>query len=132
MANPLAYGVDLLKLSEAEMRDYRGSKLSMILQDPMASLNPVYTVGEQVAEPLRQHQNLSGKALWDQVTEALRLLRGAYRSRPDPEIAAHLGEVLWINGDRDEAKRVWREARTKDSANDVLRETLARLRVGDL
>jgi oligopeptide/dipeptide ABC transporter ATP-binding protein len=68
-------GVDLLKLSEAEMRDYRGSKLSMILQDPMASLNPVYTVGEQVAEPLRQHQNLSGKALWDQVTEALRLLR---------------------------------------------------------
>jgi len=64
--------------------------------------------------------------------EALRLLRGAYRSRPDPEIAAHLGEVLWINGDRDEAKRVWREARSKDSANDVLRETLARLRVGDL
>jgi tetratricopeptide (TPR) repeat protein len=64
--------------------------------------------------------------------EAIRLLRGAYRSRPDPEIGAHLGEVLWINGDRDEAKRVWREARAKDSANDVLRETLARLRVGDL
>ena len=68
-------GVDLLQLSEAEMREYRGSKISMILQDPMASLNPVYTVGEQVAEPLRQHQHLSGKALWDQVTEALRLLR---------------------------------------------------------
>lgn len=64
--------------------------------------------------------------------EALRLLRGAYRSRPDPEIGAHLGEVLWINGDRDEARRVWREARSKDSSNDVLRETLARLRVGDL
>lgn len=64
--------------------------------------------------------------------EALRLLRGAYRSRPDPEIAAHLGEVLWINGDHDEAKRVWREGRSKDSANDVLRETLARLRVGNL
>jgi oligopeptide/dipeptide ABC transporter ATP-binding protein len=68
-------GVDLLQLSEDQMRDYRGSKLSMILQDPMASLNPVYTVGEQVAEPLRQHQGLTGKALWDQVTEALRLLR---------------------------------------------------------
>ena len=68
-------GVDLLQLSEAEMRSYRGSQIAMILQDPMASLNPVYTVGEQVAEPLRQHQHLSGKALWDQVTEALRLLR---------------------------------------------------------
>src|SRR5260221_4743242 len=68
-------GVDLLQLSEAEMREYRGSQISMILQDPMASLNPVYTVGEQVAEPLRQHQHLAGKVLWDQVTEALRLLR---------------------------------------------------------
>jgi oligopeptide transport system ATP-binding protein len=68
-------GTDLLKLSDNEMREFRGSKLSMILQDPMASLNPVYTVGEQVAEPLRQHQHLAGKSLWDQVTEALRLLR---------------------------------------------------------
>ena len=61
--------------------------------------------------------------------EALRLLRGAYQSRPDPEIAAHLGELLWVTGQQDEARRVWREARTRDSANDVLRETLARLRV---
>src|ERR1051325_1357629 len=68
-------GVDLLQLSENEMRNYRGSQLSMILQDPMASLNPVYTVGEQVAEPLRQHQHLSGTTLWDKATEALRLLR---------------------------------------------------------
>jgi oligopeptide/dipeptide ABC transporter ATP-binding protein len=68
-------GVDLLKLSESEMRTYRGSKMSMIMQDPMASLNPVYTIGEQVAEPLRQHQHLYGKGLWKQVSEALRLLR---------------------------------------------------------
>ena len=61
--------------------------------------------------------------------EALRLLRGAYQSRPDPEIAAHLGEVLWVSGLTDEARRVWREARSRDAANDVLRETLARLRV---
>jgi tetratricopeptide (TPR) repeat protein len=61
--------------------------------------------------------------------EAIRLLRGAYKSRPDPEIAAHLGEVLWVNGQRDEARRIWTEGRKRDSANDVLRETLARLRV---
>lgn len=61
--------------------------------------------------------------------EALRLLRQAYQSRPDPEIAAHLGEVLWISGQHDEARRVWRDAKVRDSTNDVLRETLARLRV---
>lgn len=61
--------------------------------------------------------------------EALRLLSGAYRSRPDPEIGAHLGEVLWVSGQRDEARRVWREARARDGANDVLTETLSRLRV---
>ena len=61
--------------------------------------------------------------------EALRLLRQAYQSRPDPEIAAHLGEVLWVSGQHDEARRVWRDAKVRDSANDVLRETLARLRV---
>ena len=61
--------------------------------------------------------------------EALRLLRGAYQSRPDPEIAAHLGEVLWAAGQAEEARRVWREGRSRDSGNDVLKETLARLRV---
>jgi len=61
--------------------------------------------------------------------EAVRLLRDAYRSQPDAEIAAHLGEVLWVSGQLDEARRIWREARSRDAANDVLRETLARLRV---
>ena len=61
--------------------------------------------------------------------EALRLLRDAYQARPDPEIAAHLGEVLWVDGKTDEARKVWREGRSRDSTNDVLKETLARLRV---
>ena len=61
--------------------------------------------------------------------EAVRLLRDAYRAQPDAEIAAHLGEVLWVSGQLDEARRVWREARKRDAGNDVLRETLARLRV---
>lgn len=60
--------------------------------------------------------------------EALRLLRQAYQARPDTEIGAHLGEVLWVSGQTDEARRIWREARGKDASNDVLRETLARLR----
>ncbi|MEO7114235.1 MAG: tetratricopeptide repeat protein [Caldimonas sp.] len=61
--------------------------------------------------------------------EAIRLLRGAYQARPDPEIGAHLGEVLWSAGQSDEARRIFREARSRDAQNDVLRETLARLRV---
>jgi tetratricopeptide (TPR) repeat protein len=61
--------------------------------------------------------------------EALRLLRQAYSSRPDTEIAAHLGEVLWAMGKRDEARRVWQDARGRDAANEVLKETLARLKV---
>jgi len=61
--------------------------------------------------------------------EAVRLLQRAYAARPDPEIGAHLGEVLWALGQRDEARRIWLEARGRDAGNDVLRETLARLRV---
>jgi tetratricopeptide (TPR) repeat protein len=61
--------------------------------------------------------------------EALRLLRQAYSARPDAEIGAHLGEVLWALGQRDEAMKVWRESRQRDAANEVLRETLLRLKV---
>ena len=62
--------------------------------------------------------------------EAVRLLRQAYNARPDTEIAAHLGEVLWAAGQRDEARKVWQDARGRDAGNEVLRETLARLKVG--
>jgi Flp pilus assembly protein TadD len=62
--------------------------------------------------------------------EAVRLLREAYRGQPDAEIAAHLGEVLWVNGQTEEARRIFAEARKRDADNEVLRETLARLRVG--
>jgi tetratricopeptide (TPR) repeat protein len=61
--------------------------------------------------------------------EALRLLRQAYKARPDTEIAAHLGEVLWAAGQQAEARTVWQEARGRDAVNEVLRETLARLKV---
>ena len=54
-------GQDLLKLSEANMRKIRGNRISMIFQEPMTSLNPVFTVGDQVGEVLRLHQGLSRK-----------------------------------------------------------------------
>ena len=55
-------GKNLLKLSEADMRQIRGDDIAMIFQDPMTSLNPVFTVGEQIAEALRLHRKLSRKA----------------------------------------------------------------------
>ena len=60
--------------------------------------------------------------------EALRLLRQAYKARPDAEIGAHLGEVLWAMGQRDEARMIWAEASGRDAGNEVLRETQARLK----
>ncbi|RZI80524.1 MAG: tetratricopeptide repeat protein, partial [Rubrivivax sp.] len=63
------------------------------------------------------------------INEALTLLRQAYQSRPDPEIAAHLGEVIWSRGDRDEAIRIWRRAQARDAQNEALLETLKRLQV---
>jgi Flp pilus assembly protein TadD len=61
--------------------------------------------------------------------EAEALLRKAYSLRPDPEIAVHLGEVLWVIGMQDDARKLWRAASSKDPRNDTLRSTLARLQV---
>lgn len=58
----LLNGQDLLKLTESQMRDIRGNKISMIFQEPMTSLNPVFTVGDQIAETLMLHQKLSKQA----------------------------------------------------------------------
>jgi len=55
-------GRDLLKLDEKQMREVRGNQISMIFQEPMTSLNPVLTVGDQVAEPLRLHRGMSRSA----------------------------------------------------------------------
>ncbi|HFK1428467.1 TPA: ATP-binding cassette domain-containing protein, partial [Bacillus paranthracis] len=54
-------GKDLLQQNEAEMRAIRGNQISMIFQEPMTSLNPVYSVGEQIAEAIRIHQKLNKK-----------------------------------------------------------------------
>jgi Flp pilus assembly protein TadD len=63
------------------------------------------------------------------IQEALALLRQAYQARPDPEIAAHLGEVMWSQGERDEAIKIWRKAQARDAKNESLLDTIKRLQV---
>jgi peptide/nickel transport system ATP-binding protein/oligopeptide transport system ATP-binding protein len=65
-------GKDLLKLSDSEMREMRGDDIAMIFQDPMTSLNPVFTVGEQIAEALRLHRKLSRSDARKATIEAMR------------------------------------------------------------
>ncbi|HYW70823.1 MAG TPA: ABC transporter ATP-binding protein [Pyrinomonadaceae bacterium] len=76
-------GRDLLKLSRREMRAVRGNDVAMIFQDPMTSLNPVFTVGEQIAEALRLHRKLSRKAARAAAVEAMREV-----AIPDAELRA--------------------------------------------
>jgi oligopeptide/dipeptide ABC transporter ATP-binding protein len=68
-------GVDLLKLPAARLRELRGDKLSMIFQEPMTSLNPAFTVGEQVAEAIRSHRDVAPRAAREQAVEMLRRVR---------------------------------------------------------
>jgi oligopeptide/dipeptide ABC transporter ATP-binding protein len=68
-------GEDLLAKSAAEMRRIRGKRIAMILQDPMASLNPLFTIGDQVAEPLRVHEGASRNSAWEKAQELLKAVR---------------------------------------------------------
>jgi oligopeptide/dipeptide ABC transporter ATP-binding protein len=72
---------DLVKLPETKMRKIRGSQISMIFQEPMTSLNPVFTVGDQVAEVIRLHEKLSKREIRNRVIETFRLV-----GIPAPEI----------------------------------------------
>ena len=75
---------NLLKLSNAEMREVRGNDIAMIFQDPMTSLNPVFTVGQQIAEALRLHRKLSRADARQAAVEAMREV-----SIPDPDLRAN-------------------------------------------
>ncbi len=72
-------GRDLLKLSEEEMTKMRGDRISMIFQQPQSSLNPVFTVGDQVAEVLQIHQKMNKEESWQHAVELLSLV-----GIPDP------------------------------------------------
>src|SRR5271167_2346023 len=78
-------GRDLLGLSGAEMRDVRGNEISMIFQEPMTSLNPVLTIGRQIAETLTLHQGLSRNKALTRAVDMLRLVH-------IPEAERRIGE----------------------------------------
>lgn len=74
-------GRNLMALSKEEIRKIRGNEISMIFQEPMAALNPVFTIGNQLAEVFRVHQGLSGGKAWQQSIEMLGMVRV-----PSPEM----------------------------------------------
>lgn len=74
-------GEDLLKKTEKEMIDLRGKRISMILQDPMMSLNPLFTIGDQVSEPVIIHQKVDKPSAWKRALEMLKRVR-----IPAPEV----------------------------------------------
>jgi len=77
-------GRNVVELSEAEMVNIRGNRISMIFQQPQSSLNPVFKVGDQVAEVLRIHQRMDKTKAWERAVELLRLV-----GIPDPEKKAN-------------------------------------------
>ena len=82
--------VDLVPLPEEEMRRFRGRRISIILQDPMTSLNPVLTIGDQVGEGLRLYRGLKGKPLREKIID---LLRGMRIPAPEARIDAFPHEM---------------------------------------
>jgi peptide/nickel transport system ATP-binding protein len=76
-------GKDIVTLGDDEIRDIRGNRISMIFQEPMSALNPVFTVGDQVAEVARVHAGVSRKEAWDRAVEML-----ALTGMPDAESRA--------------------------------------------
>ena len=77
-------GEDLIKKNKKEMQDIRGNLISMIFQEPMTSLNPVFTIGRQVSEPLRRHKGYSKEDALEKSIEMLQLV-----GIPSPEKRIH-------------------------------------------
>jgi oligopeptide transport system ATP-binding protein len=91
-------GEDLLRVDEDRMRQIRGGEIAMIFQDPLSALNPVQTVGRQVAEMARIHDKLGKKEAWDKAVEMLRLV-----GIPQPEKRAEMHPHEFSGGMRQRA-----------------------------
>src|SRR5690606_7947831 len=77
-------GQDLLRFDDNKMREIRGNQISMIFQEPMTSLNPVFKVGDQIAETLRLHKRISQKEAWERAVDLMNQV-----GIPNPEKSAH-------------------------------------------
>lgn len=77
-------GQDLLKFNDAQMREIRGNQISMIFQEPMTSLNPVFKVADQIAETIRIHNRISKKEAWDRAVDLMNQV-----GIPNPAASAH-------------------------------------------
>src|SRR5262249_20761833 len=77
----LFQGQDLLTMPTEELRRFRGSKISMIFQDPLTSLHPFYRVGDQIAEMITRHEGVSKKEAFDRAVDMLNLVRIAQPDR---------------------------------------------------
>ena len=103
-------GIDLLALSPREMRKVWGAKITMVHQDPSASVNPSIPVGEQIAEVVRAHLGMSGAQAWQKVLEMLEKVQ-----LPDPESVARRYPHQLSGGDAaadSRLRRRWSRART--------------------
>lgn len=132
-------GEDLTKASDKRMREIRGNDISMIFQEPMTSLNPVYTIGEQIAEVLRAHQGLSRAAAKAQAIELLDAVRipnpkgrvgdypfqmsGGQRQRVMIAIALACQPKILIADEPTTALDVTVQAQIFDLLNDLRRQT---------
>jgi oligopeptide/dipeptide ABC transporter ATP-binding protein len=76
-------GENLLQKSDEEMRQVRGKRIAMILQDPMASLNPLFSIGNQVGEPIRVHERATASSAWQR---AVRLLKSVRIASPETRV----------------------------------------------
>ena len=83
-------GEDLVTKSDEEMRDIRGKRIAMILQDPMASLNPLFTIGDQVAEPIRVHEGEKRATAWQR---AIGLLKSVRIPSPETRVTQYPHEM---------------------------------------
>ncbi len=108
--------------------------LGYSLAERNVRLQEAYTLIEKALELAPEDPFIMDSMGWVQfrlgrLQEAEDYLRRAYALRPDVEIGVHLGEVLWTKGEKESAQQFWREANQKDPQNDLLKSTLARLRI---